>query len=428
MEEFDTTLGFAKLPQAGGMSLQLIYNDHNSWEYMRKPTKGNYTGSYPQAEDEIMMLLVALEKMEVKAEIGAKISLTYSTDINALNNLTTREFKLTGWYADYGSKAETVGISQSLFQKHVKSVEKSGVANLIFDDASHISEYSKRLKTDLLLSENQLVKTIKEFEIDGKNTLAAWLSVSVIIALLVLTGYLLIYNVMYISVSHDVRFYGLLKTLGTTPKQIKRIVRKQILLLSAVGIPLGVLVALVLSVIAVPMVLARLNVVSIDPVVSFSPFIYFGASGFALGTAILGAIKPAKKAAEISPIEAQKFNGLNYGGKHRYKPAHEKPYRMAVRNMLRDKKQAVIVLCSLFLGISTFLAVTTFVSAMDMGQYIDTIYLSDFLLENNTLHDNGVVDSVRRLDPDMPPHLTVPLILTLSNAVISPLFQWVIPI
>ena len=42
-----------------------------------------------------------------------------------------------------------------------------------------------------------------------------------------------------ISVTNDIRFYGLLKTIGTTPRQLRRIIRHQALALSLAGIPLG---------------------------------------------------------------------------------------------------------------------------------------------------------------------------------------------
>mgnify|MGYP002295052973 CR=1 FL=1 len=50
-----------------------------------------------------------------------------------------------------------------------------------------------------------------------------------------------------ISVTNDIRFYGLLKTIGTTPRQLRRIIRIQALLLSLVGIPLGLLLGWLLE-------------------------------------------------------------------------------------------------------------------------------------------------------------------------------------
>ncbi len=49
-------------------------------------------------------------------------------------------------------------------------------------------------------------------------TLAA---LAAVLLLIVFTGYLIIYNVFQISVTNDIRFYGLLKTIGTTGRQIK---------------------------------------------------------------------------------------------------------------------------------------------------------------------------------------------------------------
>ncbi len=45
--------------------------------------------------------------------------------------------------------------------------------------------------------------------------------------LILLTGYLIIYNIFQISVLKDVRYYGLLKTIGATGRQIRRILRQQ---------------------------------------------------------------------------------------------------------------------------------------------------------------------------------------------------------
>lgn len=45
--------------------------------------------------------------------------------------------------------------------------------------------------------------------------------------LILVTGYLIIYNIFQISVIRDIRYYGLLKTIGTTGRQIKKILRRQ---------------------------------------------------------------------------------------------------------------------------------------------------------------------------------------------------------
>ena len=87
-------------------------------------------------------------------------------------------------------------------------------------------------------------------------------SIAAIVALLVLivfTGYLVIYNVFQISVTNDIRFYGLLKTIGMTGRQLKRIIRLQAVLLSVIGIPAGLLLGFGIGVGLAPAVMAQMS-------------------------------------------------------------------------------------------------------------------------------------------------------------------------
>lgn len=60
-----------------------------------------------------------------------------------------------------------------------------------------------------------------------------------LILLIIFVGYLIINNIFQISVAGDIRFYGLLKTIGTTGTQLKKIIRYQALRLCLAGIPAG---------------------------------------------------------------------------------------------------------------------------------------------------------------------------------------------
>ena len=117
--------------------------------------------------------------------------------------------------------------------------------------------------------------------------------------LILLTGYLIIYNVFQISVAGDIRFYGLLKTIGTTGRQLKRIIRYQALALSALGIPLGLLAGWLIGGQLTPVIIARLDGVS--DVVSVSPALFLGSALFALFTVLLSCHRPGRMAARISP-------------------------------------------------------------------------------------------------------------------------------
>lgn len=379
-------------PQMGTLSLALHYFDKTEWEKMRIPAYENVYGNYPVAENEIMVSRAVLEQWGINdPAIGMEIPLLYYIDDKMPDDLCHETFRLSGWFTNHTLaysmyKADVILVSEALSQKHGKNASEDGSASLIFDNESRVTEYLERLKEDLQISEEQPIVSAQIYSDDNDTLPTMMLAFGAIIAFIVLTGYLLIYNVLYISVSRDVRFYGLLKTLGTTPRQIKCIVVGQIFSLSMIGIPIGIILTVLLSMIVIPAAISALDIVSTGAVISFSPLIYLGAGIFALLTAFLGAFKPAKKAASISPIEAQKFTGVNYNQKHVYRQIRGKTHKMAIRNIFRDKKRAVVALLGLLLGITTFTVITTLVSSMDMNNYLDSMYKNDFVLQNDTVH------------------------------------------
>ena len=131
--------------------------------------------------------------------------------------------------------------------------------------------------------------------------------------------------------------------------------------------------------------------------------IYGGAALFAVLTAFFGALTPANKAANISPIEALKYTGIE----RRIKTVkirtnvNGKPHRMAIRNIFRDRKRAAVVLLSLFLGITVFTSVMTIIGSMDIEHRIQNEYEYDFTIMPKggflTL-DDGFVQSAKELD------------------------------
>lgn len=110
-------------------------------------------------------------------------------------------------------------------------------------------------------------------------------SMGAILILIVFTGYLIIYNIFQISVTNDIRFYGLLKTIGTTAKQIKRIILRQALYLSMIGIPIGMLLGYLIGNILTPVVMSKLSYT--HTTATLNPWIFVGSAIFFLITVLL---------------------------------------------------------------------------------------------------------------------------------------------
>ncbi len=279
---------------------------------------------------------------------------------------------------------DSVMASKALSDKYGKSATTDGSASIIFNDALKVLAYCDRLERDLAITDRQDVRPVPMYDVSSSAQTASIIAFILIALFLMFTGYLLIYNVLFISVSRDIRYYGMLKTVGTTPKQLRQIVIGQTLRLCIIGIPLGVVLAAAVSLGVVPLTVDSIGDMSVKPQVSFSPMIYLGAVGLSLLTAFIGAAKPAKKAATISPIEAMKYEGATVNGGEPHGLTNAKPYKMALRNVLRDKKRAVVVLLSLCISMTTFVTITTLVGSMDTNNYVAYHMKNDFVLKNNT--------------------------------------------
>lgn len=199
-----------------------------------------------------------------------------------------------------------------------------------------------------------------------------------ILLIIVFTGYLIIYNVFQISVSNDIRFYGLLKTIGTTGRQIKRIIRHQALLLSLIGIPVGLMIGYSIGIKLTPVVLAHLNGV-VQDAVSAHPFIFLGSALFALLTVILSCRRPGRMAAKVSPVEALRYTEVMSGKKVTRKAFNPSLAQMAWVNLGRNRGKTVITITSLSLAVLLLNMTVTFTSGFDMDKYLKKV-VADFIV------------------------------------------------
>ena len=96
----------------------------------------------------------------------------------------------------------------------------------------------QKCRTRLTYQGSRLLKRIMiRFQISVKQLSG----LCVLLLLIFMSGYLFIYNTLYISVNKDIRYYGQLKTIGTTSIQIRRMINKQVLWNTVIGIPLGLI-------------------------------------------------------------------------------------------------------------------------------------------------------------------------------------------
>ncbi len=136
-----------------------------------------------------------------------------------------------------------------------------------------------------------------------------------IILIIALMTKVVISNVFKVSANQRIGEFGILKCTGATKKQIKSIVLHESLFLSAVAIPIGAALGILLSFIAVNVtnlfldeINALTNVmltqVSFYLTYTFSPLAILIASLISFLVVLFSAMKPAKKASKTSAIDA----------------------------------------------------------------------------------------------------------------------------
>ena len=219
--------------------------------------------------------------------------------------------------------------------------------------------------------------------------------------LILFTGYLIIYNVFQISVAGDIRFYGLLKTIGTTPRQIRRMIRTQALLLSAAGIPLGLVLGWLLGGVLTPVIVAQLNAVT--AVVSVNPAIFVGSAVFALITVLISCRRPGRIAGKVSAVEAVRYTeGKVSNRKEKRDGKGVSLLSMAWANLGRSRGKTVITILSLSLAVVLLTMTVTFASGFDMDKYLAYFTASDFLVADaNKFQVRGIFTADINVNEDV---------------------------
>ena len=339
-----------------------------------------------------------LELLGVEPELGNEFTMTFDVD----GHETTQTFTLCGWWEkDEASPASQVVIPESRVDAVLDEVgvtppgdnNNTGVWNMNV----MLESGSRHIEADL----NQILANhgYQSEDITADNYIGTGVNwgytgatiaenadpitvifVVVMLLLILFTGYLIIYNVFQISVAGDVRFYGLLKTIGTTPRQIRRMIRQQALLLSVVGIPIGLVLGWLVGKALVPVVVSQLD--GIEMVTSTSPWIFVGSALFALVTVFISCFRPGRMAGRVSPIEALRYT--ESGGRTKGSRRKEKVslFSMAWANLGRSRGKTIVTIFSLALAVVLFQLVVTFVGGFDMDKYVSRNLATDFEVAN----------------------------------------------
>jgi len=352
-------------------------------------------GHIPKAENEVIVDSKTLQLLGIPQKLGANISL----QLNIRGETITRDFVLCGWWtSDPAFNVGQIFASHAYVDAHINELQctyyedysMTGAINayIMFPNSMNLQK-----KLDKLMEESSFSSVQTDANYLDSNVNWAYISTNFGmdtgtmaglgfgLLLIILTGYLIIYNIFHISIVRDIRFYGLLKTIGTTAKQIRHIISKQAMIMSTIGIPIGLMFGFFSGKALVPLLMDNTSFAGSTISVSPNPIIFIGSSLFSLITVYISTLKPSRMAGKVSPIEALRNTDGDQPKHSRKKSLNgTKMTRMALSNVGRNRKRTVLVIISLSLSIVLLNTVITLSNSIDMNKFVSVFNDTDFLI------------------------------------------------
>ena len=329
---------------------------------------GEITGAYPQGENELCVERTFFRYFGLSGEVGQTVALDLGSG--------EKSYTVTGILeAENDSRIFTIWIPEA-------AVDASSPYELRFRYAGSQGMEPDQLRADIErffaemgIPEDRTFYSSSYFGMvdlylgNGMEVYAAALLIAVVCAIV-------IYNIFYISVMGKMREYGRLKVLGTTPRQLKRVVKRERRFLTAIAIPLGLVCAAGIALIAVPGYWSWGDNLRSAVVVSLLTY----------GTVLIATRKPMAMAGKVSAIEAIRATAYSQQqGPSVSRQLHRRLTmpRLAWMNFSRNRKKAFVTTLSLGLTGILLLCVSAYANSVDVKEMAQSQFgdRSQYLLQ-----------------------------------------------
>lgn len=354
---------------------ELRYADSNYAEYMFSlPIQGRM----PENKNEIAVDRSVLEDLEKDATLGTDITIYWLDEDKKEQSQT---FEVVGiWEENSLYTTRNLWVSKDFIKKMNTNIDlafnlKSGkVNNKTLDEVAEKLQIEEEQVISNWVYEDNVQKQIR------LETLVYKIGASFIL----LCGFLILYNIIAISIASDRKLYGRIKTLGASPKQVKLSVFYQYFFDVLIGIPLGLALGYILGSKMVPVVITSLDN-DIHVYADVKNFI--STILLILLVVFVSGIRPAYRACAVDPSDIlSEENNLNFRGKtHRRSPGVPALFELSLSNLVRYPKRNVIAIILLTVGLVLTSCVYVINHSFDISKYMAEIALSDITITEKTL-------------------------------------------
>lgn len=337
-------------------------------------------GHFPKEKKDIVVSQGILDELGIEAKVGDEITLPYQLyERGGLGYEEQDTFRICGLTktSDGGSQNKAYAAMTSMEYMESKIPENEREYRVMFRFAAadkmttdQIEKIGQDIAKDFGVKESDVVEN-SEYLMANYLDPAFVAGMAIVILVVVLAGVLTIYSIYYVSMIPKVQEYGKLKAMGATKKQIRQIVFREGMVVTAIAIPLGLILSSLLSKMIVQLMFGSMNVdneltnlqlqlIKNGDVPVLRLWIYVLTVAVTLFTVWLSLVRPMHTACKISPIEA-----MRYGGEKKSRKKERKGYpelnisRLTRANLSRNKKRTAITTVTLGATGILFMVVAT---------------------------------------------------------------------
>ena len=364
LPEFERVGGYYMLGEElseQGYHASYVYNDAEMMEIGRDQMK-LLEGNLPQKANEVVVSEYFLSTYGNNAKIGDTVTLdteSFHGDYvvtGIMDSVNEKEANTCAIILSKAALTEWKGFDPAGYRAYVHFKNSDQLGEEL------ITSYCREIAEEYQLPNPSMNN--KYFAYASKSF--DFLPIFGVIVIVLIGGYIVIQSIFRISINDKIRSYGQLRTIGATPKQIKRIVKREGRKLGSIGILIGT----VLGVCRGFLLFSKgFNAVSYAVMVSLTLI-----SGWIMVS--ISIRKPVKIAAGISPIEAVRFTPVQKDIRSRKKNIKLNPVSMGIANFKRDRKKTISIVASLSIGGILLMVVSSIVLVRSPEQ-IARLYFPD---------------------------------------------------
>lgn len=383
----------------------LIWVDPVAYEKMLKPAYTDIVGNYPEKEEEIMLSADSLSLMGIEnPSPGMTLEMDVLPSGREDGEPVSVSFILSGYYTDYADdsvREEEGYVSRAFLDRLDIPVFPADKVMAVSDPSRERTDIETMLYSDLTMeyeaqqvfAENPMITQSIE-GVFGSVPIAAGCGI-----LVILCAFLLIFNVVSITMARSVQQYGLLTILGASGRQLCTVAFRQNLRNIIIGIFTGSACGLLFVKLFLPFILQRLFMKGLgrSDVSAFYPLLLCGAAILTFAVAFTASAAAVRRAVKMNPVESVRYTGVSA----EYTSAIKKQSRtvgrfllpsLAWRNLSRSRRRLFISLFSLLTGCVTALCAAVIMTGTDLTNKI----------EENPDFQFGILSGITRFPEDVP--------------------------